>query len=178
MNDSKNLKEYVDRCTSHLNQYENLQNKKYSSEIYNDIGLGFYTINKFEMSKLYFNNAIKEAKKYKKVDIILSSMEKLLNIAADDKATNEVDNLKNQLIEIMSLNLLTINNTLIFKFIKYYNDAVDHESINDIVNFTKSLFSKYQCYALLFVHLSIYKKRIITLVFMLYVTTLLINTEL
>ncbi|WP_035294887.1 helix-turn-helix transcriptional regulator [Clostridium sp. KNHs214] len=142
MNDSKNLKEYVDRCTSHLNQYENLQNKKYSSEIYNDIGLGFYTINKFEMSKPYFNNAIKEAKKYKKVDIILSSMEKLLNIAADDKATDEVDNLKNQLVEIMSLNLLPINNALIFEFIKYYNDLGDRETINDIVNFTKSLFLK------------------------------------
>ncbi|WP_102399708.1 helix-turn-helix domain-containing protein [Haloimpatiens massiliensis] len=142
MNDSKNLKEYIDKCISHLKQYEKLQNKKYSSEIYNDIGLGFYTINKFEISKPYFNKAIKEAKKYKKVDIILSSMEKLLNIAANDKATDEVDNLKNQLIEIMSLNLLPINNTLIFEFIKYYNDLGDRETINDIVNFTKCLFSK------------------------------------
>ncbi|WP_102399707.1 helix-turn-helix domain-containing protein [Haloimpatiens massiliensis] len=142
INDSKNLKQYVDKCILNLKEYEKLQNKRYSSEIYNDIGLGCYTINKFQMSKPYFNESIKVAKKHKKPDIILSSMEKLLNIAANDKATDEVDNLKNQLVEIMSLNLLPINNTLIFEFIKYYNDLGDRETINDIVNFTKSLFSK------------------------------------
>jgi transcriptional regulator with XRE-family HTH domain len=142
MNDSKNLKEYIDKSIFHLKQYEQLESKKYSSEIYNDIGLGCYIINKFEMSKIYFNEAVKEAKEYKKVDVITSAIEKLLSIAISNKATNEVDDLKNQLIEIMSLNLIPVNNIIIFEFIKYYNDLGDKETINDMVNFTKSIFFK------------------------------------
>lgn len=142
MNDSKNIKEYIGKCTFHLKQYEQLQSKKYSSEIYNDIGLGCYTVNKFEMSKLYLNKAIKEAKKYKKADIISSSIEKLLKISINNKSTDEVDDLKNQLIEMISLNLLSVSNGLIFDFIKYYNDLGDTETINDLVIFTKSMYSK------------------------------------
>ncbi|WP_035294890.1 helix-turn-helix transcriptional regulator [Clostridium sp. KNHs214] len=74
INDIKNIKEYMQKCIFYLNQYEKLPNKKYSSEIYNDIGLGFYAINKLEMSKTYLKEAINEAKKYKKMDIVLSSM--------------------------------------------------------------------------------------------------------
>ena len=142
MNDSKNLKEYIDKCILNLKQYDLLESKRYSSEIYNDIGLGCYAIDKFEMSKVYFNKAVKEAKRYHKIDVITSAIEKLLSIAVNDNATDEVNNLKSQLIELMSLNLLDVNNLLIFQFIKYYNDLGDTETINDIVSFTKSMFSK------------------------------------
>jgi len=142
MNDSKNLKEYIDKSIFCLKQYKELEDKKYSSEIYNDIGLGCYHINKFEMSKIYFNQALKEGKKYKKIDVISSAIEKLLVIAIQNNCNNEVYDLKNQLLEVMSLHLMPINNFIIFEFIKYYNDIGDTETINDIVNFTKSMFSK------------------------------------
>lgn len=142
MNDSKNLKEYIDKSIFSLKQYKQLEGKKYSSEIYNDIALGCYTINKFEMSKIYYNEAVKEAKKYKKTDIISSAMEKLLNIAIKNNSNDEVYDLKNQLLEAMSLNLIPINNLLIFEYIKYFNTIGDRETINDIVNFTKSMSSK------------------------------------
>lgn len=138
INDSQKLKEYIDKSIFYLKKYEKLENKIYSSEIYKLIGLGFYTINKFEMSKIYFNKALSEAKKYKEVDVIISAFEKLLSIAITTNCTDEVNDLKNQLIEIISLELLPINNVVIFQFIKYYNDLGDRETINDIVNFVTS----------------------------------------
>lgn len=140
--DSQKLKEYIDKSIFYLKEYEKLENKIYSSEIYNIIGLGYYAINKFEMSKLYFNKALSEAKKYKDVDIITSSFGKLLSISIKSNCNEEVNDLKNQLIEIISLDLLSINNLLIFEFIGYYNNLGDRETINDIVNFARSVFSK------------------------------------
>lgn len=142
MKDSKNLKEYINKCILNLNKYELIENKKFSAEIYNDIGLGSYAINNFEVSKIYLNKALIEAKKYKKVDVIASSMENLLNISISNNSEKEADDLKNQLIEIISLNLLPINNIIILNFIKYYNNLGDTETINDIINFTQSMFSK------------------------------------
>lgn len=142
INDSQKLKEYIDRSIFYLKEYDKLKNKIYSSEIYNTIGLGYYAINKFETSKLYFNKALSESKKYKDVDIIISSFEKLLSISIKSNCKDEVNYLKNQLIELISLKLLPVNNLLIFEFIRYYNDLGDRETINDIVNFAKSVFSK------------------------------------
>lgn len=142
MNDSKNLKECIHKCILSLDKYEQLDSKKFSSEIYNDIGLGSYFINNLAMSKVYFNKALIESKKHKKIDVIVSSMEKLLNIAINNNSSNEVNNLKNQLIEIISLGLLPVNNIIILKLIKYYNNLGDVETINDIVNFSESMFSK------------------------------------
>lgn len=142
INDSQKLKGYIDKAIFYLKEYDKLENKIYSSEIYNIIGLGYYAISKFEMSKLYFNKALNEAKKYKDVDIITSSFEKLLNIAIKSNCKDEVNDLKNQLIELISLKLLPVNNLLIFEFIRYYNDLGDRETINDIANFAKSVFAK------------------------------------
>jgi hypothetical protein len=94
------------------------------------------------MSKIYLSKAIKEAKKYKKDDVLTSSIEKLLIIAVHNKATVDVDDLKSQLFEILTLNLLSVNNSIIFEFIRYYNNLGDTETINDIVTFTKSLYTK------------------------------------
>lgn len=143
LNDSKNIKEYTNKCIFLLKKYEQIENKKFSPEIYNIIGLGYYNQGKFEICKIYFNNSLKESKKYKKEDIIISSFEKLLNISIHSNCKNEINDLKNQLLEIISLKLLPINNIAIFQFIKYYNDIGDSESINDLVNFAKSQFLDY-----------------------------------
>lgn len=142
MNDSKNLKKYINMCIFKLNEYEQFDNHKFSHEIYNDIGLGCYAINQLEMSKAYYHKALKEAIKYKKIDTILSSMEKLLAIAINTNSENEIDELKNQLIEIISLNLLPANTFLTFKLIKYYSSIDDMETIKYIMNFIETTFSK------------------------------------
>ncbi|MFD3158723.1 helix-turn-helix domain-containing protein (plasmid) [Haloimpatiens sp. FM7330] len=137
MNDSRNIKKYIDKSLPLLKEYKEMDEKKYCCEIYNDIGLGLYTIKNFKMSKQYFNEALNKAKKYKQISIINSSMENLLKIAVNDSNVDELDNLKNQLLEIISLKLLPENNTLIFQFIEYYNRINDRETISNIIHFIK-----------------------------------------
>lgn len=137
MNDSKNIKKYIDICISNLKQYEILDNKKFSAEIFYDIGFGFYTIGKYEISKVYFYRALDESKKHKNKEILLSVLEKLLTILINTNSAKEIENFKKQLIEIISLNLLPSNNTIIFKLIKYYSTLGNIEAISSIVDSTE-----------------------------------------
>ena len=51
------------------------------------------------------------------------------------KALHEVDNIKNELLELISTNAINNDNTLIFKVIGFYNAMDDKESIEGIVSF-------------------------------------------
>lgn len=138
LNDNKNVKEYIDICILNLKNYELLDNKRFPDQIYYYIGLGCKAINRPEISVIYFNKALKDAKRIKKIDIIVSSMENLLTIAINNKSEKEVSNLKNQLLEIISLKLLPINNPIIFKFIKHYIEQGDTDTIKDLTNFIET----------------------------------------
>lgn len=142
MDDIKNIKKYINICTFKLKEYEQLETKKFSAEIYTDIGLGYYSINELEMSKIYYHKTLKESIEHKNIDTIISSMEKLLDIAINTKSENEIDELKNQLIEIISINLMPANTFLTFKLIKYYSSIDDMETIKYIMNFIEATFSK------------------------------------
>lgn len=140
LNDRNNLRKYIDRCIFLLKDYQLINNKIYSSEIYNDIGLGCYTINEFELSKLYFNKSIIEAKETKNTNIILSAMNKLLDMAVSDNVLNEVEDIKLQILEIISLKLLPNNNPILIKLLRYYNSIGKTQIVDDILKFAESLF--------------------------------------
>lgn len=142
LNDSKNLKKYIDRCIYLLKDYESTDKKIYSSEIYNDLGLGCYTIDDFELSKLYFNKSMIEAKESKNANVLLFAMNKLLDMAICDNTLDEVDHLKIQILEIMSLQLLPNNNVLLLKLLKYYNNIGKPQTVDDIIRFAESIFYK------------------------------------
>ncbi|WP_017413267.1 helix-turn-helix domain-containing protein [Clostridium tunisiense] len=140
LNDSSNLRKYLDRCIAHLIDYQLVNDKIYSSEIYNDIGLGYYTIHEFELSKLYFNKSVIEAKETKNANILLLALNKLLDIAICANNLDEVEELKMQTLEIISLKLLPSNNVLLIKILKYYNSIGRTQTVDDILSFAESLF--------------------------------------
>ncbi len=140
LNDSSNLRKYLDRCIAHLIDYQLVNDKIYSSEIYNDIGLGYYTIHEFELSKLYFNKSVIEAKETKNANILLLALNKLLDIAICANNLDEVEELKMQTLEIVSLKLLPSNNVLLIKILKYYNSIGRTQTVDDILSFAESLF--------------------------------------
>lgn len=140
LNDSKNLKKYIDKCIYLLKDYELTDNKNYSSEIYHDIGLGCYTINDFQLSKLYFNKSVIEAKKFKNTNVLLLAMDKLLDMTICDNILDEVDNLRIQIFEFLSLQLLPNSNVLLLKLLKYYNNIGKPQTVDDIIRFAESLF--------------------------------------
>ncbi|NEU05219.1 helix-turn-helix domain-containing protein [Clostridium senegalense] len=135
LNDSKNLNKYFDKAVSSLEYYTTIEFKSYATDIYNILGVAAIKLDKIELSKLYFNKALKYAKEFNSINILVSSMENLLNIAIKENDSSQIDDLKNQLLEMISLGILTCNNMLVLKFINYYNTIEDRLTIDNILKF-------------------------------------------
>lgn len=138
LNDSKNLRKYTNQCILYLNNYSKLEKKKYSSEIYNDIGNSLYFLKDYDQSKVYLNFAIVEAKKYNYIPIIEKSIATLLQIYILQNNEDHIDTLKTELFELISLKILPHNNDLVFKFINYYSSIKDNDAVADITSFVIS----------------------------------------
>lgn len=138
LNDSKNTKKHLEQCALTLKDYSKLKNKIHSPEIYNDIAYAFYFLKDYEHSKIYLNLALSEGKKYKHTSTIEKSMSKLLKVYALENNEDEIDSLKNELLELISLKTLPHNNNLVFKLINYYSSIQDTNTVTDITNFVIS----------------------------------------
>jgi len=67
--------------------------------------------------------------------ILLDSLENLFEIYEKKKDIDEIDNIKNELLELISTKALNNENKMIFKVIGFYNVMDDKESIEGIVSF-------------------------------------------
>ena len=138
LNDSKNIKRYLDQCVFILKDYSKLENKIHSPEVYSDMGDAFYFLRDYEQSKLYLNLAISEGKKYTHIHVIEKSIDTLLQIYILQCIEGAIDSLKTELLELISLKILAHNNDLVFKFINYYSSIKDNDTVADITSFVIS----------------------------------------
>lgn len=138
LKDSKNLKKYLDKCTSLLSYYYKLEYKKYYPEILNEIGYAFYFLHNYGESKIYLTLSLEESVKYNRIPCIEKSMSTLLKIYSIENNEEEIDSLKNELLELISLKILPHNNDLVFKFVNYYSSIKDNSTVTDITNFVIS----------------------------------------
>ena len=138
LNDSKNIKKYLDQCLFVLKDYSKLENKIHSPEIYSDMGYAFYFLKEYEQSKFYLNLAISEGKRYKNISVIEKSIDKLLKIYVLQNDEEYIDSLKTELLELVSIKILPHNNDLVFKFINYYSSIKDNDAVADITSFVIS----------------------------------------
>lgn len=141
LNDTVNINKYLNRCLSLLGDYEKSDERKYSADIYSDVGSAFYHIHNFDQSKYYFYKALKFAREDKKIALISYSMDNLISIVTENEVNDieEVDYLKNLLLELMSINLLPENNLLLLKLISYYNNQNNSQIIDNLIKFTLEL---------------------------------------
>lgn len=142
LDDTRNTSKYLDTCTFALKDYENLDKKIFSPDVYYTIALGYNMLNEFHMSKIYFHKALIESTKYKDKNIITSCLRKLLDIYIYENSHDDVLNITNILKEIISLELLPANDFIIFDFISYYNNINDSTTVNNIISFLKNYYRK------------------------------------
>lgn len=135
LNDSAKLKEYLSYCFDLIEDYDMLPNKIYSADIYCDIALALKEINNLELSKVYFFKTLYESRKNQKISIVTSAFENLISIFIEQNDLKKLSELKNTLLEFISLEILPKNDMLILKLINYYNYIGDKETISDILNF-------------------------------------------
>ena len=135
LNDKKNLKVALADCIPLIKEYDKFESPKYLPNFYYHISEGLYLLEDYTESKIYLNLALSSSKKCNNILILEKSIDKLLSIYISENNKIEINSLKNELLELISINLISFNNRLTFKFIKYYIDINDCTSASYIADF-------------------------------------------
>ena len=135
LRDNRNIRKHIDESLVLISSNRQLYKEKHGAEIFSGLAKGFKFISEDERAAEYYNHAIYSAKRNKQYEILTDALENLFEIFEKKKALHEVDNIKNELLELISTNAINNDNTLIFKVIGFYNAMDDKESIEGIVSF-------------------------------------------
>lgn len=135
LNDIISIKEYLSTCIANLKVYEKKGLTSYSQSIYSSIALAYKKLNNVEMQKKYLFRALIECKKFKYISFLVSTFENLLDIAIEEKNSELLNDLRNDILECISQELIPPYNKLILKLISYYNCSGEKENIQSLLNF-------------------------------------------
>lgn len=135
LKDINNIKIYIDRLIYLLNDYGEVNESYHSPNTYNQIGLSTDLINNIELSIKYYKKSIEIAKYQRNKRIMLKSLDELLNILIKEKNIEEINSLKNQIIELISLDIIDPSITPVLKLMKFYSDIGSQENLSSLLNF-------------------------------------------
>ena len=135
LRDNRNIRKYIDESLMLISSKRGLYKEEKGADIFSGLAKGFKFINEDEKAAEYYNHAIYSAKRNKQYTILLDSLENLFEIYEKKKDIDEIDNIKNELLELISTKALNNENKMIFKVIGFYNVMDDKESIEGIVSF-------------------------------------------
>ena len=133
--DIKNVKRYIDKIISIADNLEELPKDDYVPQIYLEIANAGVYINSLDIAKDYYRKAISSAKLTKQYELLLNSLDKLFDIYSKENNLNELDNIKNELLEIISIDSNLGIHRLIYKFIDFYNRNDDKDGIKALIKF-------------------------------------------
>lgn len=133
--DVKNVKLYIDKLIYLMSSYEKVKESCYSPNAYNQIGLSTTLINNLGLSIEYYKKSIDVAKYQRNRKVLLKSLEQLLDILIKEKNIEEINSLKNQIIELISLEIIEPSANSVFKLMEFYNEIGDKESLSGILQF-------------------------------------------
>lgn len=134
LNDTKNIKAYIDKQIHLLNK-NNAVESPYLCGIYKQIGIACNLINNIELSKEYYKKSIKACKQYRNNEILNSSLDELLDILIKEQKLSEINDFKNEILELISLDIMPRNDMSVYKLINFYNNIKDTEGISSLLNF-------------------------------------------
>lgn len=135
LNDMENTTQCLKVSLQLLEKYHALEYKPYSPNIYNEIGKGFSFVNDTDTAKDYFIKAFRASKEYKSNDMMLDSFNNLFEIIKADDNTIQMNNFMLMFLETMALGLVADPHIYILKFIKYYNNLKDFESVENLLKY-------------------------------------------
>ena len=135
LRDNRNIRKYIDESLMLISSKRELYKEEKGADIFSGLAKGFKFINEDDKAAEYYNHAIYSAKRNKQYTILLDSLENLFEIYEKKKDIDEIDNIKNELLELISTKALNNENKMIFKVIGFYNVMDDKESIEGIVSF-------------------------------------------
>ncbi|MEG1255517.1 helix-turn-helix transcriptional regulator [Clostridium sp.] len=135
LKDTKNIRVYIDKLIYLMNNYSEVEDSFHCPNVYNQIGLSNNLINNIDLSIEYYKKSIKVAKHHRNVVILVKSLTQLLDILIKEENLSEINSFKNELLELISLNIVDASITPVFKLLHFYNDTNDKESVSDLLKF-------------------------------------------
>lgn len=134
LKDIKNIKIYIDKQIYLLNKNNTLQSA-YLCGIYKQIGVACNLINNIELSKEYYRKSIKACKQYRDIQTLEYSLNDFLDILIKEQNLSEINDFKNELLELISLNIMPQSNIAVYKLIQFYNYNKDTDGISSLLSF-------------------------------------------
>jgi tetratricopeptide (TPR) repeat protein len=135
LKDIKNIKIYIDKLIYLLNDYSEVKESYHSPNTYNQLALSANLINNIKLSIEYYKKSIEVARYQRNKRVLLISLDELLDILIKEKNIEEINSFKNQIIEMISLDIIKPGIAPIFKLMVFYNDIGDNESLNSLLQF-------------------------------------------
>ncbi|MGH4124733.1 MAG: tetratricopeptide repeat protein [Clostridium sp.] len=134
LKDTKNIKVYIDKLLYLLNKNTTLESP-YLCGIYKQIGVACSLINNIELSKEYYKKSIKTCKQYRDKQILEYSLDEFLDILVKEQNLSEINDFKNEILELISLDIMPRNDIVVYKLIRFYNNIKDTEGISGLLDF-------------------------------------------
>lgn len=135
LNDTKGIAKVINRSIGLLDKYKSLENTSYTCQIYSEFGNAFYKIKNSNKALQYYWDSLLAARDSNNTLILSSSINKIIDIYAKDKIFEDIDTIKNLVIEYISAGLISLDDLIIYKLIKLYTDNNDIDTINSILEF-------------------------------------------
>lgn len=133
--DIKNTEIYLNKLLYLTDNYEKADESYHSPNAYNQIGLSATLINKLDLAIKYYKKSIYVSKVQKNLRILLLSLDQLLDILIKEKNIEEINSFKNEIIELLSLDIIFSDISPIFKLMNFYNEIEDRESLRNLLEF-------------------------------------------
>jgi len=133
LKDIKNVRVYIDKLIYLINNYDKAKESCYSPTSYNQLGASTNLINNIELSIEYYKKSIETARYQRNKRILLDSLNEFLDILIKEKNIEEINYFKNQIIEMILLDIIEPDITPIFKLMTFYNNIGDNESLNSLL---------------------------------------------
>lgn len=135
LKDIKNVKIYIDKLIYIISNYSNVKDSYPCPNAYNQLGISTKLISNIELSIECYKKSIQLAKSQRNIRVLLKSLDQLLTILIEENNLEEINTFKNEVLELISLNIVDPSNTPVFKLMKFYSDIGSEENLSSLLNF-------------------------------------------
>ena len=135
LRDNRNTRRIINECLELLsNPKEQYKQQKYINIFYS-VAAAASSIGELDLGKEYYMHCINASKKNKDIEMLLKGLESLFDIYSKENNIEEIDSLKNEMIEIISMRAETKGHVLVFKILSFYNMINDQDTISGFLSF-------------------------------------------
>lgn len=135
LKDLNNVGIYIDKLISLLNSYDKVRESYHCPNAYNQLGISYELIGNIELSIEAYKKSIELSKYQRNKRILIKSLDKLLDVLIKERNLEEINKYKNEFIELISLDIIEVDTTPVFKLMNFYNDVEDRESLRGLLEF-------------------------------------------